>query len=371
MNVHLVRSKELSVLKFNRVIDYLNLTKGDISFKGIYEEPLSEEEQEQEEELSDRIKMTLEDNTPRNKEDMTPFFEKCEDYRKQHKIPNQELVILLTDQKNSSNFLGYVSDDMKNVFIQTSNWKYVLGEGYDDVLPICYEIAAWTLRSLIFNREGEMKSRILPKPIGCVMDMCTDVRDFKFKIRTGDIREDVLEIIYQKSISPAIINQLISLFEKIRLGVLFRQRSTISLTPTRMELIDTGKKLYIKFLDLGDELLKLEPIELCIYCLFLKVENGIILKNMGDYRDEFEEIVHSIYIKSDDAKIDALVEKYTSVFKDGLVNQNINRINTKLTLQLPQPILDQYLIQGNRKDEYGIKLDRTLVNFGSIFPKHK
>ena len=362
MKVHLIKSKELPVFKFNAVCDYINSFDGEIVFKSLDYEEIENESQEYEED-AELFKLTLEDNSPQIKEDFDRFFDQCEEYRKEQSIPENELVILLTNEKNKNNFFGYPSKSMKNVFIQTSNWKDILGEGLDDVFPIVYEISAWTLRFLLFKSEGEMKTKISPKPIGCVMDMCKEKGDFSFKIRTGDISSDVMKLIQKKNINPSYMNQLISIFEKVRKGVLFRERVGITNGLSRLELRDFGKKVKLVLVDFGDLPLSFEPLETAIYLLFLKVPGGVRLQGFDSEIEIFKNILETVYtFKNDIDFVPDLIKKYTSIEQTTLLIQNISRINRKLNKVIPSNIVSKYQIDGQSGENYRISLDRNLVD---------
>ena len=49
--------------------------------------------------------------------DFDYFFNKGIEIRKTHSIPKDELLILLTGERNNRNFLGYIDDSMLNSFI--------------------------------------------------------------------------------------------------------------------------------------------------------------------------------------------------------------------------------------------------------------
>jgi hypothetical protein len=255
---------------------------------------------------------------------------------------------------------------MKNVFIQTSNWKDILGEGLDDVFPIVYEISAWTLRSLLFKSEGEMRTKISPKPVGCVMDMCKEKEDFSFKIRTGDIRPEVMELIRQRNINPAYINQLISIFEKIRSGVLFRQRVSITNQLTRLKLVPVGNKNKFKLVDFGDIELKMETMECIIYTIFLLCEDGIRLQYINNHFNTIERVFHHFYQNKSEDYIEELVKKYCSKENNRLYNGNITNINKTLKLAIPENVLDQYLITKGKGDKFKISLKRELVDISGL-----
>jgi hypothetical protein len=371
MNVHLIRSQELSAINFNNICDYLNEFKGDIKFK--FE---SADELENEEELiqanPDLVKRIIDNNEPQSRGAWAPFFEICESYRAENNIPQEELIILLTNQRNDNNYFGYASDYMNNVFIQTSNWADVLGEGLDDIFPIVYEIAAWTLRRLLFNNISEMISSIPRTTRGCIMDMCQNKEDISFKIRTGDISPKVLNLIKQKKISPIYMNQLIAILEKVRSGVMFRERLGITNGLTKIELREFGKrkkKFKLLFVDFGDIQFPLETLETAIYLVFLNLPEGIRLQDFDSEIEMIESVFESVYLFKDDLDfVSNLLEKYTSndntdkTDKTELLIQNISRINRKLNKVLPKSIASHYHINGERRGNYKIALDRELVD---------
>ena len=369
MDVHLIRSESLSAVKFNNICDYLNKFKGDVKFKFISAEE-SENEEEEIQLNPDLIKRVLENNEPENPNTWNHFFEKCDSYREENNISKDELVILLTNERNDNNYFGYVSNHMNNVFIQTSNWADVLGEGLDDIFPIVYEVAAWTLRRLLFNNKAEMITAIPPTTNGCVMDMCKNKKEISFKLRTGDISPNVLNLIKEKNISPKIMNQLITIFESVRTGVLFRERLGITDGLTKIELKEIGRKFKLVFVDFGEMPFPFQTLETAIYLIFLKLPNGIKLQDFDLEIEMIESVFDSVYLFKDDLDfVSNLLEKYTSndnTDKTELLIQNISRINRKLNKVLPKSIASHYHINGKRRENYGIALDRELVDISRL-----
>ena len=162
-----------------------------------------------------------------------------------------------------------------------------------DTLSI-YSVEGLLMSQRPFKVEGEMRTKISPKPIGCVMDMCKDKRDFSFKIRTGDISPDVMNLIQSKKIKPSYMNQLISIFEKVRMGVLFRERVGITNGLTRIELREFGKKLKLVLVDFGDLPLSFEPLETSIYLMYLKVPKGIRLQDFDSEIVLFKKVLETV-----------------------------------------------------------------------------
>ena len=361
MKVYLVRSDDMTIGKFNTICDYLVGFKGEIKFQFIKEE-IPENEEELYESNPDLIKHTLEDNTPKIKEEFEPFFDLCNQFRISNSVSENELTILLTNQRNDNNYFGYCSQDMRNVFIQCSNWGDILGENLNDIFPIIYEIGAWILRFLLFNSERQMIGFIPPIKTGCVMDMCVDKRDISFKMRTGDIRPEIMQLIRNRKINPAYINQLISIFEKIRTGVLFRDRVGITNGLSKLELREFGNKLKLVLVDFADVIIDFEILESIIYVIFLQVEEGIRLQNFDDEIEIIENTFRSFYLTKSEDYIDLKIKNYTSIDKATLLIQNISRINKKLSKLIPSNIVSNYLIDGQSGENYCISLDRNLVD---------
>jgi hypothetical protein len=360
MKVHLVRSPELPILNFESICDFIGCFDGEIQFTYTEDNTFVEVINVEVDEY--RIKRIGENFEPKNDIDNEPFFDKCEEYRTQHNIPNDELVILLTQLRNDNNYFGYVSKGMNNVFIQTSNWGAIFGEDLDDQLPIVYEIAVWTLRHLLFKFRGEMISSINQKSMGCVMDMCKSKDEISLKMRTGDISPNVVQLIKDKKVNPLYLKQLISIFEKIRTGILFRERCQILNNPSRLELKDIKSRWRLVLVDFGDVILNFEFTQLTVYLLFLRHPEGLEMRDIENYRNEIDEIYRSVCpSKKSDENIEKTVLKLSSFENITYLNEVISRINKELKNKIPSSIIDLYIIKGERGGVYSVGLDRKLV----------
>lgn len=365
MKVHLLKSPELPINTFDTICDYIKSFDGDIQYQcaqnETYEEAIELENDEH------WLKQTTENFEPKNDIDNEPFFDKCDEYRNQNNIPQSELIILLTQLRNDNNYFGYVNKEMNNVFIQTSNWGGILGEEFEDQLPIAYEIAVWTLRHLLFKVRGEMICAINPISIGCVMDMCKDKKEVSLKMRTGDISQNVMELIQKKNINPSYLNQLIKVFEKIRTGLLYRERCQILNNPSRLHLKDLKKKWRLVLVDFGDVILNFEFIQMTIYLLFLKHPYGIEMRNIEDYRKEIDEIYRFICpTRKSESIIEKTVLNLSSIENSSYLNGIISNIQKELRNKIPSSIIDDYLIQGERGGSYKVNLKRDLVDLHQI-----
>ena len=349
---------------FNGVAEYLKQFDGPIEFNYDIEE-VPEDEEEIFEQNVELIKYTIGDYEPKYDEAFNHYFQQCLSFRDEKgNIKSSDLVILLTNQRNENNYFGYCDNIVKNVFIQCSNWNFIFGEEeFNPTLAISYEVIAWTLRSLIFRHKVELTSYVNPIPKGCVMDMCTEKKDISFKMRTGDISPAILELIRTRGISPSQTNQLFNGMEKIRSGIIFRERIGVTNNETRLRVKEKGKKLVIVLVDFGDLPVKFSPLELAIYLVFLAKPEGFKLQNFGDLPGNLlDKIFNNIYQYKEDDFIEKIISTYTGAKRAKLLVENFTYINKKLTKVLPSTILDKYLINSEPNGNYKISLNRELVD---------
>jgi hypothetical protein len=80
-----------------------------------------------------------------------------ETYRTSKALPDDGILILLTDIGNELNWFGGVFLSMKNNFIQTSNWEHYFGNTIDIRFPIAYEVIIWVIRYYMFENRDKIK----------------------------------------------------------------------------------------------------------------------------------------------------------------------------------------------------------------------
>ena len=120
MNVHLVRNSDLGCGTFDNISSYLNYVKdknkpNPIKFIGHAVDPTKDVDIITDRtELANHIKRIKTDGTPYDRNDFKRYFDVCESIRTRDKIASSEIVILLTNQFNASNYFGYCDDDIKN-----------------------------------------------------------------------------------------------------------------------------------------------------------------------------------------------------------------------------------------------------------------
>ena len=412
MNVHLVRNSDLGCGTFDNISSYLNYVKdknkpNPIKFIGHAVDPTKDVDIITDRtELANHIKRIKTDGTPYDRNDFKRYFDVCESIRTRDKIASSEIVILLTNQFNASNYFGYCDDDIKNVFIQCSDWTNIFSEKFNYELAICYETYSWILRQLLFKHRLTMNNYVRNNPPkGCVMDNCTNKKDFLLKIRTADVSENLLTLMLETNFSSyPYMFFILQQFERIRLGVLTRERSEIFSSYVTINFNHNNGNNCFTIDEYEGVDLKFELAERVIYRLVLKYPEGIqfeslqiesyckeilklyieerttnrndptiydsIVKNFCFYLEEkVQEEPEIKFLGPDtDPEIEKIIKNGIKKSKDSF-RQKVSKLNERLSRMIPSKLINEYQIQyDDKKRRFTIKLDRNYI-VNSRLPK--
>ncbi len=296
-NVWLVRSPEYSLTKFREVRDILNSYKGVIKFfpekpKKGEEFPVLEDE------------MNADPSTFLETKNLKWFYERCNEFRKQEDIGDDEMVMLLTDIPNPNNYFNGIDFETGlNMMVQTSDWDRYF-PGSDESYPVAYHVAATVLIREWFSSETEAIAMLNMMPKGCMMDFCKIKKDVELKILTANISDRAINSILEDDVDPNLLRQTLRIFEGVREKILFNKYS--SLIETRpIKLAFKGSKKQIYFHELSDEKMTLPTLFRVVYMYILKYSKPDIGLHFGDLVNE--------------QSIDRLFEIYNQLFFDVLI----------------------------------------------------
>ena len=111
---------------------------------------------------------------------------------------------------------------------------------------------------------------------------------------------------------------------------------------------------------IGQQELKMRPMSKTVLLLFLRHPEGILLKQIGDYRREMESYYRRLNRSSNPAAVQQRICRIVDIFNNDL-NVNISRINTAITALVDGPAGQLYQIRGTAGTPKSIPLDRSLV----------
>jgi hypothetical protein len=89
--------------------------------------------------------------------------------------------------------------------------------------------------------------------------------------------------------------------------------------------------------------------------------DGIVLKNIDQYRDDIINIYNLVKPGASERRVAQSVENLCDPLSDSL-NQAISRVNRCIkSVITDKKLVKQYMITGNKGKEYGIALDPELI----------
>ncbi len=101
-------------------------------------------------------------------------------------------------------------------------------------------------------------------------------------------------------------------------------------------------------------IIRLTPLQKIVYLLFLRHPDGLILKRIGDYFDELQELYLLVKPGADESLARSSVADLCNPLSDSL-NQKLSMIRRSLRLQLDRSeLVDYYAVGGQRGDVYRI-----------------
>lgn len=151
--------------------------------------------------------------------------------------------------------------------------------------------------------------------------------------------------------------------EKLRLsGVdeyVLRKLLSPSLKISKLRLT---KDFRIILPDYNDMEIQMPPLHKALYILFLKHPEGIIFKDLPDYRAELRRIYYRITCRIDDEKIEDSILKLTDPTCNS-INEKCSRIRGYFLEHFSEEVARHYCIMGKSRTPKRILLSRKLISW--------
>ena len=110
----------------------------------------------------------------------------------------------------------------------------------------------------------------------------------------------------------------------------------------------------------GTRELKIRPMAKTVLLLFLRHPEGIVLKQISDYRAEMAGYYGRVMRSLDPSDVDRRIQRLLDIFSNEL-NVNISRVNSALSALVSPTEEKLYRVGGRAGKPKSIPLDRTLV----------
>lgn len=123
--------------------------------------------------------------------------------------------------------------------------------------------------------------------------------------------------------------------------------------------------------DYHDMQIKMEPLIKAVFILFLRHEEGIVFKNLSDYREELHTIYLDICAKQESPvhlsaeKIRQSIDALTNPLSNS-INEKCARVRAAFVSQFDESLAKYYYIDGKRGEAKKIILDRKLLEWNSV-----
>jgi hypothetical protein len=383
MTIHLVKSDDVDITLFSRVVELVESVPGPICFKHTQKFSVELDDlklkkktvktKKQFEKTSDlpliyENKKIILDKEFQSYNYVPPefphkqkvatweqLFNKAQDYRVRHKIPEKELVILLTNTSNENNWFATL-DPRKpiNGFIHCKDWPYYIQ--CPEEFPIAYEVVALALRRNLYQFPKDLMKMVHQHPKGCLNDFCENKKDIILKLRTGDICKECMESLIQFQIPRTEINHSLDLFARFRERMLYAQNSQRNKQVSRL-LINNRYQLFLT--DYENIEIKLTPLEKTLYFLFLKYPEGILMSNLFQHRKELIDIYTGIYSRGSLKEMELSIQELSNATSNS-ASEKISSIKRKFSHDI-RDLAEPYIIKGPNGEPRKIGLDRNLL----------
>jgi len=282
------------------------------------------------------------------------------------KLPDGDIVVLLTDHPDLENwFSAGEFGERNNYFIHTDWWEYFVES--DPVYPVVYELASVPLLYALYDDYADVVKSAHEQPKGCYLDMCRDKTQIHLKMRTADICQDCRRHFTEREVDPALIRQILAIFENVRGQMLYRERLDLLAEPSKMVVDEKHRTLL--FPQVHPVPLELSPQYMTIYAFFLNHPKGVYFQYLNSHRDELYYLYLNISSRVEFAKIknsvDNLIRNPVAILNPILTN-----INKKITQKVGERIAGHYHIT-SVNGPHSIKIDREkYVTYSSRYKFH-
>ena len=140
-------------------------------------------------------------------------------------------------------------------------------------------------------------------------------------------------------------------------------KSLSNLAPKPLSPISVDKQFRIVLTEYDLEI-KMNALWKAIYILFLRHPEGIVLKDMPNYREELSDIYYAMGC-GEYERMEATLDDVTTPGSDNF-RQYVSKINRAFTNVLAVDLAQHYMITGQRGKAYKIQIEKSLRNV-SVF----
>jgi hypothetical protein len=128
-------------------------------------------------------------------------------------------------------------------------------------------------------------------------------------------------------------------------------------------VIDSEYRIFLP--DYNNLEIKMTPLPKALYLLFLRHSEGILLKQLPDYKRELTTIYKQISNREHYTDMTDSIEKMCTP-TDNSINEKLSRIREAFVKNISEEYAKFYYVSGERGEIKQIRIERNLVNLPPI-----
>ena len=318
MNVYITSTPEISTNRINQVVGILNKVKGPLSFHVI--EKLTSD--------SFLPNINLEDEfTHISFNELNKIANREREY---FNFSSEDFYVILTSHKLDNAFIPgknwFSYFNKKNIFVRTYGW-----EDYTNRRPqiaIAHQIIENIFQS-ISGYKYENYDYYHNRAKGCINDFCHNEYEIEFKLRTGHICKDCLDIAVENGITIEIVGQIRRYLDLFRQELLDIQSTINEMNVPKVRITDKGEIM------VGERLIDIKHINRALY-IFAVLNRGEVLslQFLRSRYNEFKNIYFAIKKTGNDKAVKTFMGVDFNKNGERVVVRELSKMNKYVKFQL-------------------------------------
>jgi len=181
----------------------------------------------------------------------------------------------------------------------------------------------------------------------------------------GKLEEDEIADFNFSFESKQLLAEIKERVEKLRLiGINEKVLKSLFLDEPKLSRILVTKDYRIFLPDYNNREIIMYPLPKALFFLFLKHPEGILFKQLPEFRNELKQIYSKLSNRAELKEINESINNVTDP-SNNAINEKCSRIREAFIKEFDESLAQYYFITGERAEPKKISLDRTLVTFES------
>ena len=181
----------------------------------------------------------------------------------------------------------------------------------------------------------------------------------------GKPEEDEIADFNFSSESKQLVEEIKERIEKLRqIGINEMALKSLFLSKPKLSRIVITKEFRIFLPDYNNREIIMYPLPKAIFFLFLRHPEGILFKQLPDFKIELKHIYSNLSSRAELKDINESINNVTDPSKNA-INEKCSRIREAFIKEFDESLAHYYFITGERAEPKRISIDRELVTFES------